>query len=51
MFSKVNDDSVLVDKDIERNASAGMEDRVEAQSLFVCKMICFNVSGERIGAV
>jgi hypothetical protein len=25
MFSKVNDDSVLVNKNIERNASAGME--------------------------
>ena len=51
MFSKVNDDSVLVDKNIERNASAGMEDWVEAQSLFICEMVGFDVGGERIGTV
>ena len=51
MLSEVYDDTFLVDKDIERDAVTGMEDRVEAQSLFVCKMICFNVGGERIGAV
>ena len=51
MFSKVNDDSVLVDKDIERNASAGMEDRVEAQSLFISEMVGFDVGGERIDTV
>ena len=51
MFSKVNDDSVLVDKNIERNASAGMEDWVEAQSLFIGEMVGFDVGGERIGTV
>ena len=51
MFSKVNDDSVLVDNNIERNASAGMEDWVEAQSLFVSEVVCFNVGGERIDTV
>ena len=51
MFSKVNDDSVLVDKNIERNASAGMEDWVEPQSLFICEMVGFDVGGERIGTV
>ena len=48
MFSKVNDDSVLVDKNIERNTSAGMEDWVEAQSLFISEMVGFDVGGERI---
>ena len=51
MFPKVNDDSVLVDKNIERNASTGMEDWVETQALFICEMVGFDVGGERIGTV
>jgi hypothetical protein len=51
MFSEIHDDSVLVDKNIERYAAAGMEDRVEAQTLFVSEVVCSNVAGERIGAV
>ena len=37
MFSKVNDDSVLVNKNIERNASAGMEDWVDLENEFILK--------------
>ena len=51
MFSKVNDDSVLVDKNIERNAATGMEDRVETQALFICEMVGFYIGRERIGVV
>lgn len=51
MFAEVDDDAILVDKNIERNASAGMEDWVEAQSLFISEMVGFDVGGERIGTV
>ena len=51
MFPKVNDDSVLVDKNIERNAAAVMEDWVETQALFICEIVGFYIGRKRIGAV
>ena len=51
MLAEVDDNPLLADKDIKRDSSAGMEDRVEAQSLFISEMVGFDVGGERIGTV
>ena len=48
MLAEVNDDTILVNEDVEWNSSTGMENRIEAQSLFISEMVGFDVGGERI---
>ena len=51
MFSEVDYDAILVDPDVEWNTSTGMEDRVEAQALFVGEVVGFDIGCKMIGTV
>ena len=51
MLTEIDYYAILVDENVERDASAGVKDRIQPCALLFCQMICFDHRMKRVYAV